>query len=161
MTETAPVPPTAPASVLPTPGAPHAPDGAGRRFEVHAFVCISESACARDGPAVEIQRFLKGKLREAGLKESLRVNKSGCLGQCGHGPMMVVYPEGVWYAHLTLDDAARIWDEHLLGGAPVEDLRFRTREKGTNVIPFQSREDRTPDTTSPYWSPCTRCPVQG
>ena len=142
-----------------TPGPTLPPDGDGRRFELHAFVCVSESACARDGPAEEIQKYLKGRLREAGLKERLRINKSGCLGQCGHGPMMVVYPEGVWYSHLTLDDAARVWEEHVVGGRPVEDLRFRTPRGGTNVVPFRSREDRTPDTASPYWVPCTRCPT--
>lgn len=145
---------------LSSPGPTLPPDGGGRRFELHAFVCVSESACARDGPAEAIQKYLKTRLREAGLKERLRINKSGCLGQCGHGPMMVVYPEGVWYSHLTLDDAARVWEEHVVGGRPVEDLRYRTPAGGTNVVPFRSKEDRTPDTSSPYWVPCSRCPVR-
>lgn len=148
---------------LPTvapPGPTLPPDGAGRRFELHAFVCVSDSACNRDGPAEAIQRHLKARLREAGVKESLRVNKSGCLGQCGHGPMMVVYPEGVWYSHLDLDGAERVWREHIVGGRPVDDLRFRTPRGGTNVVPFRSRDDRTPDTASPYWEPCSRCPVR-
>ncbi len=126
---------------------------------MHAFVCTSDSACALDGPAEEIQKLLKSRLRDAGLKETLRINKAGCLGQCGHGPMMVVYPEGVWYSHLGLDDAARIWDEHIVGGLPVEDLRFRTPAAGTNVIPFVSKDDRRPAVDSPYYSPCSRCPT--
>ncbi len=140
------------------PEAPRSPSGEGRRFQLHAFVCVSESACAIDGPAVEIRKFLKTKLREAGIKEEVRINQAGCLGQCGHGPMMVVYPEGVWYSHLNLDDAARIWDEHIVGGTPVADLEFRTEAGGTNVIPFASKDDRTPQANSPYYSPCTRCP---
>lgn len=132
--------------------------GEGRRFELHAFVCVSDSACALDGPAVEIRKALKAKLRAAGMKEEVRINQSGCLGQCGHGPMMVVYPEGVWYSHLTLSDAERIWDEHIVGGRPVEPLRYRTNANGTNVIPFADLETRRPDASSPYYSPCTRCP---
>lgn len=133
-------------------------DGDGRRYGLHLFVCTSESACALDGPAAEIRARLKAKVRETGLKHDLRVNQAGCLGQCGHGPMMVVYPEGVWYGHLSLEDADRIWDEHVMGGRPVEDLRFRTKEKGSNVVPFLSKDDRRPATDSPYWSPCNRCP---
>lgn len=121
------------------------------------FVCVSESACGIDGPAAEIRKHLKSRLREAGLKETLRVNQAGCLGQCGHGPMIVVYPEGVWYSHVSLEDADRIWEQHMIGGRPVEELRFRTTDAGTNVVPFVSKADRRPDTASPYWSPCSRC----
>lgn len=133
-------------------------DGEGRRFERHAFICISDSACNKDGPAVDMHAALKAKLRATpGLKETLRVNKSGCLGQCGHGPMMVVYPEGVWYAHLTQEEIGRVWEEHLLGGKPVEELRFRTEEAGTNVLPMASTEHRIPATASPHYHPCSRC----
>lgn len=139
---------------------PLPPTGDGRRFERHAFVCTNPSSCLLDGGEA-VHQALKERLRAAGLKESLRVNKAGCLGQCGHGPLVVVYPEGVWYSHVSLADAERIWSEHLLGGRPVEALRYRTRAPGTNVIPKKGGPPGSGnpiDTRSPFWSPCTRCP---
>lgn len=130
-------------------------DGGGRRFALHVFLCTSDSACARDGPADEIRTHLKRRVREAGLAEEVRINQSGCLGQCGHGPMMVVYPEGIWYSHLTVEAADRIWEEHVLGGRSVEELRYRTPEGGRCVQPRdgQGRVDRE----HPGSTACSRC----
>lgn len=136
--------------------APLPPTGDGRRFARHAFVCTNASACALDGPAEQVQARLKELLRASGRKEELRVNKAGCLGQCGHGPMMVVYPEGVWYSHLTVADAQRIWAEHLVGGTPVEDLRYRTPAGGTNVLGRQPDGSKLP-LGGPRSEPCSRC----
>ena len=67
-------------------------------------------------------------------KQRVRINKSGCLGQCGHGPMVAVYPENVWYAHVRAEDAAEIVDSHLVRGVLVERLLFRGHRTGTNAI---------------------------
>ena len=131
--------------------------GDGRRFELHAFVCTSDSSCAIDGPAKEIHAWLKESLRASGRKEEIRVNKAGCLGQCGHGPMMVVYPEGIWYCHLGLDDAQEIWYKHIVGGVAVARLRYATPNGGTNVLPRVPGE--APDRSSPWYQPCSRCPT--
>ncbi len=120
-------------------------------------MCTNASACALDGPADAIQARLKELLRVSGRKEEVRVGKSGCLGQCGHGPMMVVYPEGIWYSHLTVADADRVWNEHLLGGQPVEELRYRTPAGGTNVLARQPGNVKVP-LGGPRSEACTRCP---
>ena len=93
------------------------------QFERHVFVCTGGKTCGSQDSAATFQ-VLKDGLREAGMAQRIRANQSGCMGQCGHGPMVVVYPEDVWYAGVDAAGAKRILDEHLLGGTPVEALRY-------------------------------------
>jgi len=103
-------------------------------FEKHVFVCTSGSHCPVDGTALEIHARLKTLVKDAGLKVSIRINNSGCLDQCGHGPMIVVYPENVWYGNLGLQDVDTIFSEHLVEGRPVERLRYLPARPGPNKI---------------------------
>ncbi len=93
------------------------------QYERHVFVCTHGEYCPFDGSA-DVHRLLKEQVAARGLKQSIRVNKAGCFNQCGNGPMVVVYPENVWYAGVTPERARRIAEEHLLGGRPIEDLRY-------------------------------------
>ena len=119
-------------------------------------MCVNEEACAPLG-AEAVHKAMKDRLRSAGLKETHRVNKAGCLGQCGHGPLVVVYPEGVWYSHVTPSDGVRIWEEHVVGGRPVGDLLYRTEAAGTNVLGKRPDGSFAP-VGGPRSSRCTRCP---
>jgi (2Fe-2S) ferredoxin len=56
------------------------------------------------------------------------VTPAGCLGPCFEGPTIVVYPEGVWYVGVTLADVPEIIEQHMVGGHPVERLRYRDEE---------------------------------
>lgn len=67
---------------------------------------------------------LQKAAKAADLGGRVRINKSGCLDQCEHGPTVVVYPEAVWYGGVKPEDAEEIVREHLLGGKPVERLRM-------------------------------------
>ncbi len=67
---------------------------------------------------------LQQAAKAAGLGATVRINKSGCLDQCEHGPTVVVYPEAVWYGNVKPEDAAAIVQEHLVGGQPIERLRI-------------------------------------
>lgn len=99
-------------------------------FEHHVFVCHNtrpadapRPSCTADGKS-ELHTQLQQLTKEAGLGGRVRINKSGCLDQCEHGPTVVVYPEAVWYGNVKPEDAAEIVAEHLVGGRPVERLRI-------------------------------------
>ena len=73
--------------------------------------------------AEQVLDRLKEETHKRGLKKEVRINKSGCLDQCAQGVSIVVYPEGVWYGHVTPADVDEIVENHLVGGHPVERLR--------------------------------------
>jgi (2Fe-2S) ferredoxin len=52
------------------------------------------------------------------------MNKAGCLDRCDEGPVLVVYPEEVWYTYANEADVDEIIDSHIRGGKPVERLRI-------------------------------------
>ena len=54
----------------------------------------------------------------------IRVNKAGCLDRCEEGPVLVVYPEGIWYTYIDEEDIDEIVDSHLIAGKPVERLKI-------------------------------------
>ena len=64
---------------------------------------------------------MKERAKQLGI-EATRVNTAGCLDQCEHGPVIVVYPEGVWYSAHSEADIEEILKEHLQNGRPVERL---------------------------------------
>jgi (2Fe-2S) ferredoxin len=69
-----------------------------------------------------LHSLFKEQTAAAGLKGVVRANKAGCLDQCEHGPVVVVYPEQVWYGFVQPGDVEEIVREHLVGGRPVERL---------------------------------------
>jgi len=108
------------------------PAGAGP-FERHVFVCVSGKTCPDQGGA-ELHAALKAAAVERCGKVRVRVNKSGCVAQCGHGPVVAVYPENVWYAGVRLEDVPEIVEEHLVHGRPVARLLLRGHHAGPNVV---------------------------
>ena len=77
---------------------------------------------------------MKRALKERGLRDQVMITKVKCLDQCGRGPVMVVYPEGVWYGGVDEECARKIVTEHLAKGQTVEkrvlrDMRELLAEK--------------------------------
>jgi (2Fe-2S) ferredoxin len=94
----------------------------------HVFVCVNERApdnpkgCCKAKGSVEVRDRLKAELSARGLSKLIRANNAGCLDQCEHGVTVVIYPEQVWYGHVTVDDIPEIVDKHLIGGEVVTRL---------------------------------------
>jgi (2Fe-2S) ferredoxin len=102
------------------------------QYRTHVFVCTSGEDCPTRGDVEAHVKFLRAEALRAGLKTDVRVNKAGCFSQCGHGPMIVVYPENVWYAGVQQSDLEEIVQSHILGGAPVARLLYTPGVKGAN-----------------------------
>jgi (2Fe-2S) ferredoxin len=97
-------------------------------FARHVFVCINErpedhpkGSCKHRG-GVEVRDALKSELKKIGLGKTVRANNAGCLDQCEAGVTVVVYPEQVWYGHVTVADVSEIISSHIVGGVPVARL---------------------------------------
>lgn len=93
------------------------------QYRHHVFVCTSGKTCPLAG-SVEVHSTLKKAVAAAGIRDTVRVNHAGCMSQCGHGPMVVVYPDDVWYAAVDEAGAKRIVAEHLVGGRIVTDYLY-------------------------------------
>jgi (2Fe-2S) ferredoxin len=109
----------------------------------HVFVCTNRrpddhprGCCAAGGSEV-LRDYLKQKVRTAGLTK-LRVNNAGCLDRCELGPVLVIYPEGIWYFYENEQDLDEIVDRHLSKGERVERLLLapdqRRREKHADPV---------------------------
>ena len=92
-------------------------------FKKHVFVCTEGKTCPNQG-SQEVLSELRQALSDSTFKEGIRINKSGCLSQCGNGPMVVVYPEGVWYCQVTSSDCKEIVDKHLGQNQVIERLLY-------------------------------------
>ena len=95
------------------------------------FVCLNERApdnpkgCCKRRGAEQIFNTLKVGAAKAGLGDSVRINRAGCLEHCEYGPSVVVYPEAVWYSIPTVEDAEEVVREHIVGGKVVERLLMK------------------------------------
>jgi (2Fe-2S) ferredoxin len=105
------------------------------QYARHVFVCTSGETCPTQGDVEKFVKVLRAGAAAAGKKTEVRINKAGCFSQCGHGPMMVVYPENVWYAGVKESDLQEILESHILGGVPVKRLIYDPGVPGPNKVP--------------------------
>lgn len=96
----------------------------------HLFVCTQNrgpghprGSCNQSGCA-SVMDELMFEFQKRDLHGKFQITATSCLGPCGSGPSVLVYPEGVMYGRVGKEDVAAIIDEHLVGDKPVERLRL-------------------------------------
>jgi (2Fe-2S) ferredoxin len=99
-------------------------------YKRHVFFCCNQREpgenCCQNHQADALRGYAKDRVKALGLagKGKVRVNKAGCLDRCDEGPVIVVYPEEVWYTYVDKADIDEIVEEHLKHGRVVERLRI-------------------------------------
>jgi sirohydrochlorin ferrochelatase/(2Fe-2S) ferredoxin len=86
----------------------------------HVLVCANAD-CADRGSLSVLDAIRRG-VKRAGVQREVRVTKTSCMGRCGEGPTVVVYPDGVWYRSVRAEDAGDIVREHILGDRLVRHI---------------------------------------
>ena len=97
--------------------------------ERHVFVCVQNrpqghprGSCGEKNCAAIMEKFAS-EVQNRMLFDKIAITNTGCLGPCFNGPSVLVYPEGIMYGGITVDDVSEIFDKHLVGGEPVERLQ--------------------------------------
>lgn len=98
-------------------------------YRYHLFFCTHRrdgAACCADQDSQSLRDYSKKRIKSLGLDGAggIRINNAGCLGRCAEGPVLVVYPEGVWYTYQNRGDVDEIIESHLQNNTPVERLKI-------------------------------------
>ncbi len=93
---------------------------AHRPLSKHVLIC-GNADCA-DAGSITLIATLRRLLKATGRENEIRVTKTSCMGRCGEGPTVAVYPDGVWYRGVKEADAKELVEEHLLSDRLVSRL---------------------------------------
>ena len=100
------------------------------KFKQHMFFCThtnDSKPCCSKRQSETMFNYAKNRIKEMGLHKinAIRVNQSSCLGFCESGPVLVIYPDGVWYRYANEQDVDEIIEQHILGGELVQRLLLK------------------------------------
>lgn len=102
---------------------------AANTHEKHILVCHGTGCTSSKAPQI-IETFRK-KLEEKNIK-NVKVVQTGCFGLCAKGPIVIIRPEDVFYAHCTPEDCEEIINTHIIGGQIVN--RLLCKDIDENVV---------------------------
>ena len=103
-------------------------------IERHVVVCAG-SGCISCG-CLPVSEKLRKQVEKTGLKEKVKIIETGCIGCCAVGPILVVYPEGVFYQKVESSDIPKLVESHLKNGKPVESLMWHLPKKKEEKVPL-------------------------
>jgi (2Fe-2S) ferredoxin len=96
----------------------------------HIFVCVGSKLvgtnlgmCNTRG-GVKLAKKISEEIEDRELSGEVMLSTTSCFGICDKGPVLVIYPEGVWYGGIDEEKVEQIFDSHIEGGKPVESLRI-------------------------------------
>ena len=92
-------------------------------YKKQVLVCINET-CKQQG-SLEVFEKLKARIKELNLKKTYRPSRVVCLGLCGKGPNVIVWPEGTAYCHFSKDKIEDLIQKHLLNGQVLEECLYK------------------------------------
>ena len=101
-------------------------------IRAHVMICGGTGCTA--GGSKKLQEVLAQELEKKGLSDEIKIVQTGCFGLCAMGPIMIIYPEGVFYKHVQVDDIPEIVEEHLLKGRVVERLVHKDDPKAETAV---------------------------
>jgi len=110
----------------------------------NTIVICAGGACISAGE-ISVKESLESTLKEYALDEVVQVVETGCMGACDLGPIMVIYPEGIFYQKLNSENVKKIVEEHLLKGRVVKEFLYtgpagEVKEKPQEELPFFKKQ---------------------
>jgi (2Fe-2S) ferredoxin len=100
--------------------------------KVHFLICANQRhqghprGCCADKGAVDVLTAFGMKLQASQKFDTVMVSAvKSCLGPCGSGPIVAVYPDNVWYGNVTNEGAQKIFDSHVNEGKPVPEFMLK------------------------------------
>jgi (2Fe-2S) ferredoxin len=121
------------------------------RYSRHIFVCINSrppghpKGCCLEKGSEEVRELLKAELGRRKLTAIVRANNAGCLDACAHGISMVIYPDGIWYGHVTKDDIHEIIDRTIIHGEVIQRLLIPDSRYKPDVLQYPPLDLPGPD----------------
>ena len=104
----------------------------------HIMVCTGTGCSSSQSPKI-IDEFEK-ELKLQGMDKEVKVVRTGCFGLCAMGPIVLIYPEGSLYTHVTVADVKEIVSEHIVKGRIVERLLHKEEEHKDAVTSLTDTE---------------------